>query len=110
MSKGYLVFTRNNKFRRCRIIAYVALASTLAMSGCASVRVVAREENPKEVEDFLNLRGWSLDFEGGKEVIQRQDKATLGSFEVHSSYWYAWGTVLSFGWWIPFDITYEENK
>lgn len=94
-----------------RIIICVVGLLMVAVAGCASVRIVGREENPKEIERFAAPGGWSWDLEGGKEEIPLpDDRATLGSVELHSSYWYAWGTVLTFGWWIPFDITYEVNQ
>jgi len=89
-------------------LVYAALA--LALVGCASVRVVGRESNPAEKEEISNVCGWTCDLEGGKKTIELPDRATIGSVEMHSSYWYAWGTVLSFGLWIPFDMTYEVNQ
>ena len=89
-------------------LVYGVLA--LALAGCASVRVIGRESNPSERECFSNVRGWTWDLEGGKKTIDLPDRATIGSVAMHSSYWYAWGTVLTFGWWIPFDITYEVNQ
>lgn len=94
-----------------KLIHCSMLALTMLLVGCASVRVVGREENPKEIERFASPGGWSWDLEGGKEeILLPDDRATLGSVELHSGYWYAWGTVLTFGWWIPCDITYEVNQ
>lgn len=90
------------------VITMAVLA--VGVSGCASVRIVGREDNPAEVERFVNTVGWSLDLEGGRMQVQLPERATLGAVEVHSSYWYAWGTVLTFGLWIPCDMTYEVNR
>ena len=82
----------------------------ITFAGCASVRIVGRESNPTEIESFPVLCGWTRDLEGGKKTIKLHDRATIGSVKMHSCYLYAWGTVLSFGLWIPFDVTYEVNQ
>ena len=80
------------------------------VTGCASVRLVARETNPQEKEAFVNECGWSKDLEGGKTEIRVGGRETLGVVKFHTNYLYALGSVLSFGIWMPFDITYEVNK
>ena len=48
-----------------KMMGTVVIAA-LIMTGCASVRLVARETNPQEKETFVNECGWSMDLEGGK--------------------------------------------
>ena len=88
----------------------MVLSAALIATGCASVRLVAREMNPQEKETFVNECGWSEDLEGGKTEIRVGERETLGAVKFHTNYLYALGSVLSFGIWIPFDITYEVNK
>jgi hypothetical protein len=92
-----------------KMMGTVVIAA-LIMMGCASVRLVARETNPKEKEAFVNECGWSMDLEGGKTEIRVGERETLGAVKLHTNYLYALGSVLSLGIWMPFDITYEVNK
>lgn len=92
-----------------KIIGMIVSAALIA-TGCASVRIVARETNPQEKETFVNECGWSMDLEGGKTEIRVGERETLGAVKLHTNYLYALGSVLSFGIWMPFDITYEVNK
>ena len=88
----------------------IVVIAVLIATGCASVRLVARETNPQEKETFVNECGWSMDLEGGKTEIRVGERETLGAVKLHTNYLYALGSVLSFGIWMPFDITYEVNK
>jgi hypothetical protein len=92
-----------------RIIGMV-LCAVFIVTGCASVRLVARETNPQEKESFVNECGWSMDLEGGKTEIRVGGRETLGAVKFHTNYLYALGSVFTFGIWMPFDITYEVNK
>ena len=92
-----------------KIIGMV-LCAVFIVTGCASVRLVVRETNPQEKEAFVNECGWSIDLEGGKTERRVGERETLGAVKLHTNYIYALGTVLSFGIWMPFDITYEVNK
>ena len=92
-----------------KMMGTVVIAA-LIMTGCASVRLVARETNPPEKETFVNECGWSMDLKGGKTEIRGGELETLGAVKLHTNYLYALGSVLSFGIWMPFDITYEVNK
>ena len=59
--------------------ANIFLALTaLALSGCASVRVVARETNPVEKEIFVEQCGWSSDLEGKKTEVRVSERGTIG--------------------------------
>lgn len=89
------------------VVVLVALA---VFSGCVSVRYVARETDPREVESFEELCGWSLDLEGGKREIRVAKRETIGAFKVRTNYWYALITVLSAGHWMPVDVIYEVNQ
>lgn len=98
-------------FRRSIASSALCIVPLLCLLvGCASVRLVARESNPYENEVFVEKCGWSLDMEGGKMEIRVAQRETIGAVNVHYNYLYALGTVLSFGHWIPFQITYEVNK
>mgnify|MGYP003312373586 CR=1 FL=1 len=88
----------------------VVLAVLAVFSGCVSVRYVARETDPREVESFEELCGWSLDLEGGKREIRVAKRETIGAFKVRTNYWYALITVLSAGHWMPVDVIYEVNQ
>ena len=91
--------------------AKIFLALTaLALSGCASVRVVARETNPVEKEIFVEQCGWSSDLEGKKTEIRVSERGTIGAVTVHYNFFYALGTLVSLGHWMPFQITYEVNE
>ncbi len=87
----------------------VAMA-VLLFAGCASVRIVAREENPTEKEVFVEQCGWSYDLEGGKREIRVGDRETIGAVTIHYNWFYALGTFFSCGHWMPFQITYEVNE
>jgi len=78
-------------------------------SGCAQLRIVADERNPSETEVRESVCGWSANLEGGRKEIRAAQEQSLGAMAVHSSYWRAWGTVLSFGLWQPFEVVYEVN-
>ena len=88
------------------------LATSLVgfVAGCASVRLVANEDNPTEVETLVERCGWNLDEEEETKEIRVGGRETIGAVKVHMNYFYALGTVLSLGHWMPFDITYEVNK
>ena len=88
----------------------MALCAVFIVTGCASVRLVARETNPQEKEAFVNECGWNMDLEGGKTEIRVGGRETIGAVKLHTNYLYALGSVLTFGIWMPFDITYEVNK
>ena len=94
---------------RIKMVGLAAIAALIA-TGCASVRLVARETNLQEKESFVNECGWSTDLEGGKTEIRVGERETLGAVRLHTNYLYALGSVLSFGIWMPFDMTYEVNK
>jgi len=87
----------------------LALVS-LALAGCASVRVVARETNPVEKEIFVEKCGWSSDLEGKKTEIRVSERGTIGAVTVHYNFFYALGTLVSLGHWMPFQITCEVNE
>lgn len=88
-------------------IVLVACASWLA--GCAQLRIVADERNPREGEMSKSVVGWSGDLEGGRKTERVAREQTLGAVTIHSSYWKALGTVLTFGYWHPYDVIYEVN-
>ena len=90
-------------------IVAVAVMLSLFM-GCASVRVVARETNPVEKEIFVEKCGWSSDLEGNKTEVRVSDRGTIGAFTVHYNFFYALGTLISCGHWMPFQITCEVNE
>ncbi len=91
--------------------AKIFLALTaLALSGCASVRVVARETNPVEKEIFIEQCGWSSDLEGKKTEVRVSERGTIGAVTVHYNFFYALGTLVSLGHWMPFQITCEVNE
>lgn len=78
--------------------------------GCASVRLVARENDLTEKEILIERCGWNLDEEDETKEVRVGERETIGSVKVHMNYLYAIGAVLSLGHWMPFDITYEVNK
>jgi len=77
--------------------------------GCAQYRIVADERNPSEGELSESVCGWSCDLEGGRKVRRVSQEQSIGAVSVHGSYWRAWGTVLTFGAWQPFEVAYEVN-
>ena len=87
----------------------LALVS-LALAGCASVRVVARETNPVEKEIFVEKCGWSSNLEVNKTEVRVSDRGTIGAVTVHYNFFYALGTLISLGHWMPFQITCEVNE
>ena len=80
------------------------------LSGCASVRLVGREINPEEKEVFIEQCGWSYDLEGNSTEIRVGRRETIGAVTVHYNLFYALGTLISLGHWMPFQLTYELNE
>ena len=93
------------------LLSQLVLASLVGLVvGCASVRLVARENDPTEKEILIERCGWNLDEEGETKEVRVGERETIGAVKVHMNYLYALGTVLSLGHWMPFDVTYEVNK
>ena len=94
-----------------KLLSQLVVASLVGLVvGCASVRLVARENDPTEKEILIERCGWNLDEEGETKEVRVGERETIGAVKVHMNYLYALGTVLSLGHWMPFDITYEVNK
>ena len=103
--------TEYTKYTEVIRTANIILALTaIALSGCASVRVVARETNPMEKEIFVEQCGWSPDLEGRETEIRVSERGTIGAVTVHYNFFYALGTLVSLGHWMPFQITCEVNE
>lgn len=101
--------TIGGKMRLKRTMTSAVLVTMAFASGCASLRLVAREKSPHEKEIFVEQCGWDLDLEGGKKEIRVSERGTIGAVHIHTNYFYALMTVISLGHWMPFDVRYEVN-
>lgn len=103
------VLANSRETLACSMRICIVAAVLFGMSGCAQFRVVADERNPSEAELSESVCGWTWNFEGGHKRVRVAQEQSLGAVSIHSSYLKAWGTVLSFGAWQPFDVIYEIN-
>lgn len=88
---------------------------TVLLAGCTSVRIVAKENNPRECEYYDGTCGWSCDLEGGyREITVANDVGlvtnTIGAITVKHTYFSSLLTVFSLGLWMPTEIIYEVNQ
>ena len=89
------------------ILACLIMASSV---GCAKVRIVGREIDPVVTERTIHRCGWNLNDEDETTEIRVSRLGTIGSVKVSMNYFQALGTVLSFGLWMPFNLTWEVNR
>lgn len=91
-----------------KTILYVMVVGA-CLCGCTSVRYVAKEDNPREVEEVVCGRGWSCDLEGGKVERRVSARESIGAFRVRTNYLYSLLTVVTLGYCMPIDVLYEVN-
>lgn len=90
-------------------VIIVCLVTALAI-GCAKVRVVGHETDPVEHEIVVHRFGWNLNDASETREIRVGRGKTIGAVKVSMNYFQALGTVLTFGLWMPFDLTWEVNR
>lgn len=88
----------------------VVIAAVAAATGCAKVRIVGREIDPTEEQRVIHRCGWNVRGEDETSEIRVERGKTLGAVKVSMNYLHALGTVLTFGLWMPIDLTWEVNR
>ena len=94
--------------RALKTVAIVVISA--AVLGCAKVRVVGREIDPIEESRVIHRCGWNFRGESETEMLHVEHGKTIGAVKVSMNYFQALGTVLTFGLWMPFDLTWEVNR